>query len=77
MEFINLILAKFFETFKTKNPTLAAGIILFLGALVYLADNGLGDIIGKDLSVVVKYVSLVLGLLQGAHTTKILEKEKK
>mgnify|MGYP003403715063 FL=1 len=77
MEFINSILAKFFETFKTKNPTLAAGIILFLGTIVYLSDNGLGTVIGYDLTVIVKYVSIALGFLTGAHTTKILEKEKK
>lgn len=76
MDFINQILAKFFETFKTKNPSLTAVIILVLGTIVYLSDNGLGTIVGYDLTVVVKYVSIALGFLTGAHTTQILEKKK-
>lgn len=77
MDFLNKILAQFFAKFKTKNPTLAAVILLVLGTIIYLAENGLGEIIGKDLSVVVQWVSIALAALTGAHTTEILEEKKK
>lgn len=77
MDFLTQLLAKLFSTFKTKNPKLAAIILLVLGTFVYVADNGLGDIIGKDLSQVVKWVSIALAALTGAHTSEILEEKKK
>ena len=76
MDFFNVFLAKIFEQFKTKSPSLAAGIILFLGTIIYWANNGLGDLIGYDLSKVVSVVSIVLGLLTGTHTTEVLKNEK-
>lgn len=77
MEFLNKILAQFFAKFKSKNPTLAAAILLLLGSVIYWAENGLGDIIGKDLSGIVQWVSIALAALTGAHTTEILEEKKK
>lgn len=75
--FLSKILAGFFEKFKTKNPTLAGVILLVLGTVIYLADNGLGELIGKDLSEVVKWVGIALAALTGAHTSHITTAKKK
>lgn len=75
MEVIYVWLAKLFDGFKAKNPAVAAIIVLILGVVVYAADNGLGDIIGVDLSGVVKWVSIVLGFLTGSRTTYLLAKD--
>lgn len=77
MDFITKILAQFFEKFKTANPKLAAVIILVLTSLVFWAENGLGEIIGYDFSEVVKWVSIILGMLTGSHTSAILAKPEK
>ena len=77
---INSILAKLFDSFKAKNPQLAGFVILLLGTVIYLSENGLPELIGADLSVVVKWVSVVLVALTGSRTTNILhpkEIEKK
>jgi hypothetical protein len=77
MDFITKILAQLFEKFKTGSPKLAAVIILLLGSVIFWAENGLGDLIGYDLSEITKWVAIVLGMLTGSHTTKLLEAEKK
>jgi hypothetical protein len=77
---INSILAKLFDNFKAKNPQLAGFVILLLGTVIYLSENGLPELIGADLSVVVKWVSVALVALTGSRTTNILhpkEIEKK
>ena len=78
MNFIEVILARIFDSFKASNPKLAAIIILILGVLVYAANNGLADLIGTDLTKYVEWVLFVLAALTGSRTTKVLsEAEKK
>ena len=77
MNFLNEILAKLFDSFKAKNPKLAAFIILLLGVLIYLSENGLPELIGQDLSTVIQWVSFVLAALQGSRTTEIIKESEK
>lgn len=77
MDFINVLLAKLFDSFKAKNPTIATAIIIFLGAVVYAANNGLGELVGYDFSKVIEYVAIVLGFLQGSRTSAIIAEDKK
>lgn len=76
MNILSKIIASFFDKFKTKNPKLAAVILLILGSIIYWTENGLSEIIGTDLSQLVHWVSIILGLLTGVHTSEILKKEK-
>ena len=75
MEFLNEILAKLFDSFKAKNPKLAAVIYLLLASVVFWAENGLGEIVGYDFSKVIEYVAIALGFMTGTRTTKILHPE--
>jgi len=75
MNYFNVILAKLFDSFKAKNPKIAALIILLLGVLLYATEHGLGDILGHDLNSVVQVLSFLLAALQGSRTTDILEKK--
>jgi hypothetical protein len=68
MNTLTLILAQIFDKFKAANPKLAAGLILLFGLIIFAAENGLGELIGYDLAVIVKWTALVLGLLQGSRT---------
>lgn len=72
MDIIYVWIAKLFDKFKMQNPAMAAIIIFILGLIVYASENGLGDIIGVDLSAIVKWVSIVLGFLTGSRTTSYL-----
>jgi hypothetical protein len=74
MAYLEIYLAQIFDKFKADNPKLAAVLILFFGTLVYMADNGLPELIGYDMAVVVKWVSLVLGFMTGSRTTSLLKK---
>jgi hypothetical protein len=76
MNFIELYLAKIIDTFKAANPKIYAAVVLFLGTIIYLCDNGLGEIVGAELAEVVKYTTIVLGLLTGSRTTAILKENK-
>ena len=76
MNFLNEILAKLFDNFKAKNPTLAAVIILLLGVVLYLTENGLPELIGNDLNTVVQISTFLLAALQGSRTTAILAEKK-
>jgi hypothetical protein len=49
MDFLNELLAKLFDSFKAKNPTLATVIIMLLGVVLYLTENGLPELIGERL----------------------------
>ena len=40
MDFLTQLLAGLFDRFKAKNPTVAAILLLFLGTLLYFADQG-------------------------------------
>lgn len=64
-----------FDKFKAANPQLAASLILLFGLIIYAAENGLGDLIGYDMAVIVKWTALVLGLLQGSRTAPYIEKK--
>ncbi len=77
MDFITKILAQLFEKFKYNNPKVAGFIILVLGSIVFWAENGLGGLIGQDLTEIVKWVSIALGMVTGSHTTAILKKADK
>jgi len=77
MDFVTNILAKLFDSFKAKNPKVAAIIILVLGAFLYLAQNGLGEVSGVDFSKVIEWVVFILAALQGSRTTTILHPELK
>lgn len=70
-------MAKLFDSFKASNPKIAAIIIFVLGLIVYAADNGLGDLIGVNLAVIVKWVSMILGFLTGSRTYNVLNTPQK
>jgi len=74
MVYLEMYLAQIFDKFKADNPKLAAIIILFFGTMVYLAENGLPELIGYDMSIAVKWVSIILGFLTGSRTTTLLKK---
>jgi hypothetical protein len=77
MNYLNEILAKLFDSFKAKNPTLAAIIIMLLGVVLYLSENGLPELIGNDLNAVVQVASFLLAALQGSRTSSILKETEK
>lgn len=77
MNFIEVILARIFDTFKASNPKLAAIIIFVLGVLVYAANNGLAELIGTDLTKYVEWVLFILAALTGSRTTKVLNQTEK
>ena len=70
---MNEFLAKIFESFKSKSPKVAAAVILLLISIITWSQNGLGDIIGYDLTAIAKYAAIALVALTGAHTTEILK----
>lgn len=76
MDFLNQILAKLFDSFKAKNPKIAALVIFLLGVVLYATEHGLSDIVGHDLNSVVQVVSFLLAALQGSRTTYILQETK-
>lgn len=75
MNTITLILAQLFDKFKAANPKLAASLILLFGVIIYAAENGLGELIGYDMAIIVKWTALVLGLLQGSRTAPYIDKK--
>ena len=77
MNILELYIAKLVDGFKASSPKWYAAIVLFLGTLIYMADNGLPDLIGYNLAAVVKYISIVLGFLTGSRTTKMLAEQPK
>lgn len=76
MDFINEILAQIFDTFKAKNPKIAAILVLIFGGIIWFADNGLGELINQDLTPYVKWIAFLLAALQGSRTTFILQNTK-
>lgn len=77
MNILELYIAKLVDGFKASSPKWYAVVVLFLGTLIYLSENGLPDLIGVDLANVVKYISIVLGFLTGSRTTKMLAEQPK
>jgi hypothetical protein len=77
MEFIQTVLADLFDKFKAANPKMAAIIILVLLSIVFWSENGLGEIIGYDISKVVQWISIVLGFLTGSRTTRFISHQNK
>lgn len=73
MNLLELYIAKLVDAFKAGNSKIYAIIVLVLGTLIYLSENGLGDIIGYDLANIVKYISIVLGFLTGSRTTAVIK----
>lgn len=76
MDFLNVFLARLFDSFKASSPKLASIIILILGVFLYAAQNGLSDLVGVDLSNVVQWVVFLLAALTGSRTTKVLTENK-
>ena len=70
------ILAQLFDSFKAKNPKVAAIIILVLGAFLWAAQNGLGEVSGVDFGKAMEWVVFVLAALQGSRTSQILHQDK-
>lgn len=77
-DFLTRLLAGIFETFKTKNPKLAALILLLLSVVQYVAEQGsafglflLPDWLAQGLSI----VSWVLTALVGTSTFAYLGPE--
>lgn len=77
MNFIELFLARIFDSFKASNPKLAAIIIFILGVVIYAANNGLPDLIGEDLTKYIEWAVFALAALTGSRTTKVLNESKK
>jgi len=78
-DFITKLLAQLFDSFKTKNPKVAAVLILVLVTLVNFAEQGtmLGLIsLPEWAAETVKWVSLVLLGILGSRTTQILAHNK-
>lgn len=78
-DFITKLLAQLFDSFKQKNPKVAAIIILTLVTLVNFAEQGtmLGLLdLPQWAAEAVKWVSLVLLGLMGSRTTQILSENK-
>lgn len=76
MNFIELYLAKLIDNFKMASPKIYAAVVLFLGTIIYLCENGLGDLIGAELANVVKYATIGIGMLTGSRTTAMLRNSK-
>lgn len=74
MDFITKILANLFDSFKAKNPKVAALIIFILGVILYMFQNGLGEFVGADLTKVGEWIIFALAALQGSRTTYLLNK---
>lgn len=74
MDFITKILANLFDSFKAKNPKVAALIIFILGVILYMFQNGLGQFVGADLTKVAEWIIFALAALQGSRTTYLLKK---
>lgn len=77
MDFLTKILAQLFDSFKAKNPKIAAIIILVLGAFLWAAQNGLGEVSGVDFSKAMEWVVFVLAALQGSRTTQYIKEADK
>lgn len=73
MNILELYIAKLVDGFKASSPKWYALVVLVLGTLIYMAENGLPDLIGYDLAAVVKYISIVLGFLTGSRTTAVIK----
>lgn len=73
-DFITKLLARLFDSFKAKNPKIAALIVTFLLMVLTGLENGLGDYLGisQIVETVVQWVTYVLLALQGSRTTKVL-----
>lgn len=77
MDFINVILAKLFDSFKAKNPMIATAVIALLsGAVIYLEAYG-QQLLGDSATVVLQVIGVVLIGLQGSRTTDIIAEDKK
>lgn len=77
MDYLTKLLAQLFDNFKAKNPKIASIILLVIGILIYAINNGLGDILGHDLSVYSTWILIAYGFLTGTRTTQILNENKK
>jgi hypothetical protein len=75
-DFITRLLAQLFESFKSKNPKIAAILLMFLSLVVWFAEQGslLGLLpLSGTWAEVVKWVGIVLGFLNGSSTVQFLD----
>lgn len=79
-DFLTSLLANLWDKFKVKNAKLATLIVLFLGTLVYFADQGtlLGIFDLPDwAAVAIQWVGTFLGFITGSRTTADLNRLNK
>lgn len=79
LQFIIPILAKLWDTFKAKNPAVAAIIALVLGTIIYFAEQNtvLGVIpVSPVVANIVQIVSTVWLALNGSRTFNFLHDGK-
>ena len=75
LDFLIPILAKFWDTFKVKNPALASLVALILGTILYFATQNslLGVIpVPEAVAKVIQIVTTVWLALNGSRTTSFL-----
>lgn len=77
---INQILAQFFASFKTKNPTVYGIICVVLIGLYAALSNGLfAETFGtsETLTKALEYIAFTIAVLTGTHTTATIREGRK
>jgi len=78
MDFLTKILVNLFEAFKAKSPKIAGLIIMILAMLmVGLETDYAKELLGESAKTILQMVVFIWAALQGSHTTKLLEAEKR
>lgn len=72
MNVLEVFLAKLFDSFKAKNPMLAAIIVALLLGFKYVLDNT--TLFQGSYENIIEWVVLVIAALQGSRTTNVLKK---
>ena len=77
MDFLNQILAKVFDSFKAKNPKIAALVIVILSMLlVGLESDYAVELLGVYAQRAIQVLLFLRVALQGSRTTDILQETK-
>jgi hypothetical protein len=78
-DFITQILARLFDSFKAKNPKIAAIIVTALLMIITGLENGLGSYLGisEIVESVIQWITYILLALQGSRTSNILAEGNK
>lgn len=75
-DFVTTILARFFDSFKLKNPKLAAIVVVALLTIIKFANEGTAIglfVLPEWASSAVQWVSTVLLAIVGSRTTNFLQ----